>query len=316
MTRILAIEPGLETPEPEPRGLFSLLRWRRSTPSVPSYDFSPIATRIDEAITRATIARVAGEEPAIVDPPPAQPIDALQTGTPLCQGVFTIRARAKRWEGWQLPWFSEIDVPSGVNLRLINISSSGLLVESCRPLPSGETTTFRLWGPSRDVTMPARIVRSEVASADRVGVMYHAAAVFESALDTLIPVSTEPIEVETHLAGLVDLVHEKAARGVDSQVLRAEFEAGIMKLVRRSEIRLRDVPVAENDGRESVYFTIAGDESAVLQVTFAPDYQPRLVEFDALKAAAVAASRVVTLTDTARHVELTEETSHTRVSVS
>ncbi|HEY1306994.1 MAG TPA: hypothetical protein VGF24_25745 [Vicinamibacterales bacterium] len=305
MTSILAIEQRPETPEPEPRGLFSLLRWRRSTPLVPSYDFSPIATRIDEAITQATIARAAaaGEEPAMVDPPLSQqPIDAFQTGVPLYEDAFTIRERAKRWEGWQLPWFSEINVPSGVNLRLINISSSGLLVESCSRIPSGATTTFRLWGPSRDVTMPARIVRSEVASAGRTGVMYQAAAVFDSALDTLIPVSTEPVDVETHLAGLVDLVHEKAARGADPQALRAEFEAGIMKLVGRSEVRLRDVPVAENDGRESVYFTIAGGESAVLQVTFAPGYQPRLVEFDALKAAAVAASRVVTLTDTTRRV--------------
>ncbi|HKE82119.1 MAG TPA: hypothetical protein VKB50_00120 [Vicinamibacterales bacterium] len=305
MTRILAIEPIPETPEPEPRGLFSLLRWRRSTPLVPSYGISPIDTRIDGAITQATIARAvaAVEEPGMVVPSPAQqPIEALQTATPLCQDVFTMRERAKRWEGWQLPWFSEINVPSGVNLRLINISSSGLLVESCSRLPSGETTTFRLWGPSRDVTMPARIVRSEVASADRVGVMYQAAAVFDSAFDALMPASTEPIDVDTHLAGLVDLVHEKAARGVDPQALRAEFEAGVMTLVGQSEVRLRDVPVADNDGRESVYFTIAGDKSAVLQVTFAPDYQPRLVEFDALKAAAVAASRIVRLTDTARHV--------------
>jgi len=307
-----------ETPEPEPQGLFSRLRRRRTAPLMPSYDFSAIATRIEEAISQSAIAKAAneGEVPVMIDPPPAEQVEALHA-SPLCQDVFTMRERAMRWASWQLPWFSKIQVPWGANLRLINLSSSGLLFESCARIPSGAATSLRLFGPDRDVIVPGRIVRSEVASVDRVGVMYQAAVAFDYAFDTMMPGTTEPAaDVETHLAELVDLVHEKATQGALPEALRSDFEAGVMELVSKGEVRLRDVPVVENDGRESVYFTIAtSDESAVLQVTFDPDYQPRPEEFEALKAAAIAASKVVTLIDTAQEVAVTTETTHTLVSV-
>jgi hypothetical protein len=226
--------------------------------------------------------------------------------------VFTKRTRATRWEGWQLPWLKSINVPGGIEARLINLSSTGLLVESGARIAPGAATTFRLWGPHRDLTVPARIVRSEVASVDRFGVKYHAAAVFDFTFDTMMP---DPIEAGVHLDDLVETIRRKADGGASAAELCVEFEAGIMKLVSVRDVRLRDVPVAENDGRESVYFTVSRlDAPAVLQVTFEANYQPRADEFNALKAAAAAAARIVDAIGTARQIKITARTAPARVS--
>lgn len=304
---ILTIPPVVsDMREPEPTGLLARLRRRRPAPSAPMYDFGAIATRIEESIAQSGVAIAAAAEadaaPVVVPPAPqttaAEPLS-------ICRDLDSLRERAMRWEHAQLSWLSGVNAPWGITLRLINLSSTGLLVETGARLVPGAMTTFRLWGPERDVTVPARIVRSEVASVDSIGVKYHAAAVFEYAFDTLMPVNGAPVDAESQIAQLVDIVCEKSTSGVSAADLRAEFEAGVMKLVTARDVRLRDVPVVENDGRESVYFTIAGTSSpAVLQVTFDADYQPSAEEFDALKAAAAAAARIVPVTDTARQVAL------------
>jgi CheY-like chemotaxis protein len=304
---ILTIPPVVsDVREPEPTGLLARLRRRRPAPPAPMYDFGAIATRIEESIAQSGVAIAAAAEadaaPIIVPPAPQ-----TTAGEPLsiCRDMESLRERAMRWEHAQLSWLSGVNAPWGITLRLINLSSTGLLVETGARLVPGTMTTFRLWGPERDVTVPARIVRSDVASVDSIAVKYHAAAVFEYAFDTLMPVSAAPVDAESQLAQLVDIVCEKSASGVGAADLRAEFEAGVMKLVTARDIRLRDVPVVENDGRESVYFTIAGTSSpAVLQVTFDANYQPSAEEFDALKAAAAAAARIVPVTATARQVAL------------
>ena len=51
----------------------------------------------------------------------------------------------------------------GQHLRLLNISSSGLLVESGVRLSPGSATTFKIGGPDLDLVVPARIVRCRVA---------------------------------------------------------------------------------------------------------------------------------------------------------
>ena len=61
--------------------------------------------------------------------------------------------------------------------------------------------------------MPARIVRSEVAKVDRLGVKYHAAAVFDYAFDTMMPEESEPMDREALLADLVSSVLAHVRRG-------------------------------------------------------------------------------------------------------
>ncbi len=92
-------------------------------------------------------------------------------------------------------------------------------------------------------------------------------------------------------------VKAAAQRGASPDAIRAAFEQGVHQLVTAREIRLRDVPVVQNDGSESVYFTVATrDESPViLQATFEPDHLPRGEEFEVLRAAATMAHEVLEL---------------------
>jgi hypothetical protein len=64
--------------------------------------------------------------------------------------------------------------------------------------------------------------------------------------------------------------------------------------------------VAENDGRDAVYFLVPGSDRspAVLQATFEPGRQPELEEFQALKAASLAAADVLQFTEPTRQKSL------------
>jgi CheY-like chemotaxis protein len=307
---ILTIPAVMDQPEVATGGLMSRLM-RRQKSSRPSYDFSAVITRIEEALeqSRAEAAAAALDDaspaPPVIDGPSlvltTQDEQALSSW-----GLGPERKRAQRWTNSQLPWLASVKLSWGLELRLLNISSTGVLVESGVALAPGTTTTFQLRGPHQDMVVPGRVVRNRVATVNGLGVRYQAAAVFDTPFDALAAPDSNAIDPVEHLADLVASVREQAACGAHPADLRAEFEAGVLKLVTAREVRLRDVPVVENDGRESVYFTIAAPDStpAVLQVTFEPDYQPVPEEFDALVAAAQAAAKVLPLTETARQVSV------------
>lgn len=93
------------------------------------------------------------------------------------------RTRARRWDGRDLPWLTEVTLPWGLRVELLNISSSGVLVESAARFVEGSSTVFQLSGPARRLLIPARVVRSEVAIGDSPGVSYQAAAIFDEAME-------------------------------------------------------------------------------------------------------------------------------------
>jgi CheY-like chemotaxis protein len=294
----------LSTTETRSSGLFSRLLRRRQPEVWQSYDFSAVITRIEEALEQSKIAVAQAEEEA-EDEVAAAPI--VESPVSLLPVSSVLRAagsekRAPRWTMSDLPWLSNVRLSWGQHLRLLNISSSGLLVESGVRLSPGSKTSFKIGGPDLDLIVPARVVRCRVADVDALGVRYEAAAVFDQPVETLMAAEEESVDPVVHLATLVTTVQRHAASGILPAELRATFEAGVLDLIMAREVRLRDVPVAENDGRESVYFTIptSDDSHAVLQVTFNSNDQPGAEDFDVLVAAAEAASRVLALTGTTR----------------
>ena len=66
------------------------------------------------------------------------------------------------------------------------------------------------------------------------------------------------------------------------------------------------MPVVENDGRDSVYFTVPTLDGApaVLQVTFNPNDVPGAEDFGVLSAAVAAAAMVLPVTGTARQTNV------------
>lgn len=306
---ILALPPIVEpqeTPDSTLRGLLARLVGRRTT-QWKVCDFEAVAARIKETIEEARAA-AASPTPAapVIEPAVALPPITDEELRAFC-GLGMKQNRARRWTGADLPWLSSIRLSWGLELGLLNISCSGILVESGIRLTPGSRTDIHLGGPNKELVVPARVVRSRVAAVDQRGVKYQAAAEFERAFDALMPGTTDrPADPAEHLEDLVARVREGAAGGASPLDLRLEFEAGVHELVNAREIRLRETPVVENDGSDSVYFTIPthNNSPAVLQATFEPRCQPCLEEFEALKAASVAAAEVLEFTQTSRQLSL------------
>jgi hypothetical protein len=218
---------------------------------------------------------------------------------PILQAVGARPQRARRWAPVDLPWLSSVQTAWGQPVRVLNISGSGMLVESSSKLAPGSSTEFSLCGPGTEVVMPARVVRSEVAAVDGRGVKYQTAAVFDRGLDHLFregPESPTGLWATPQaLADLLSRVSVEIGRGRDAAAVRATFEQGLRQLVPAREIRIREVPIAPIDGTESIYFTVpdGGASRSILQATFEPDYEPAADEFTLLKAAAAAAAIVL-----------------------
>ena len=317
---VLTIPPVIELPAIEARsnGLFSRLRRRSEPQAWLIYDAGAVVTRIEEALEQSKIAaaraakemalaaRVAEEtamadaaivEETIVDDsePTVLTIESPLLSSNLCR-------RAPRLRRSDVPWLSTVKLSWGPSLRLLNISSSGMLIESGVRLSPGSPTSFKLGGQGIDLVVPARIIRCRVAEVDSFGVRYESAAAFDEPVEALIAACSESADATAKLADLVDMVHESAASGTPQAELRATFEAGVLELITAHDVRLRDVPLVQDDGRESIYFTIPtpDDSDAVLQVTFNAHHEPNADDFALLIAAAEAASRVVPLTHTTR----------------
>jgi hypothetical protein len=66
-------------------------------------------------------------------------------------------------------------------VKLLNISSSGILIDSEYKLTPGRSTEFQLWGPYKQLIVAARIVRSEQTNGR--GTRYLTAAAFDFKVD-------------------------------------------------------------------------------------------------------------------------------------
>lgn len=194
-----------------------------------------------------------------------------------------------------MPWFS-VKLPWGLEARLLNISSTGLLLESGTKLTPGSISELRLCGRDGELAVAACFVRSEIASVDHIGVKYHTAVSFEKPLRALEqrslsrPVSS-PI---TALGELLTQVSAALDRHSDLSA-RAALEQGIGYAVHAQDIQFRDVPIDPGEGSESTYFAVPTGlaSPAVLQVRFANGYTPTDFEFKLLKAAAGLAAVVL-----------------------
>ena len=109
--------------------------------------------------------------------------------------------RARRWSSRNGAPLSGVRLSSGFVGELLNISSSGLLVESDSALMPGNAVTFefcgpteeliRLWRPNAELAVSAHIVRSEVSKAGPACFRYRVAARFCDELELL---SAEPTD--------------------------------------------------------------------------------------------------------------------------
>ena len=201
------------------------------------------------------------------------------------------RRRARRRLTGELPWLATVQLPWGTEVKVLDISKSGVLLESPLRLVVGSTLDLQLVGQDGQVRVSARLVRSEIADVNRLGVRYRAAAAFTR--DLQIPGLLSDAHARPGPRALADLLSRVVAN-VDvasAADLRGTFERELRELLSVRDVRLRVTPVIESFGTESIVFAVPQcvGPSPVLQVTFHRDYQPSLPEFRLLKAAAAVA---------------------------
>jgi CheY-like chemotaxis protein len=210
----------------------------------------------------------------------------------------TDRRRARRRPATELPGLWAVRFPLCPEAKVVDISSTGVLVETSSKISPGGTLDLHVLGQNIDFRVPARMVRSEVASVDRLGVKYRAAAAFSHELDIAGLQMAAPPDASTMpkvLADMLARVLSDVDRRSSDASLRARFEQELRQLLPVREIKIRRTPVIPDETTESVYFTVprASGSRPILQAVFEPDYLPSAIEFRILKAAAGVAAVIL-----------------------
>jgi hypothetical protein len=196
-----------------------------------------------------------------------------------------------------VPWLSGIKVSWGAELQLINISSSGVLVETGSKFAPGSTTDLHLTGPDTNLVVPVRFIRSDVARIDGLGVRYRAAAAFTTELDLANPrrdapvASTPPGELAALFAAVL------AKKDTLNEPAHVQFAKGLRRLVGARDVQVRTGSIGSAGGQETLYFDVPGDDRSrtTLQVVFDRHQDVTDAQFRLLKAAAWITAAVLEL---------------------
>lgn len=203
---VLTLPPLVDTEDPESSaGLMSRLFRRRRRQSWPTYDADAVASRIEDALQQSKRdaprfadlwqrpARLLLMEPEGPAPEETSLVYTLDADLARFLGIQPQQDRAPRWERSDLLWLENIRLTWGANLHLVNMSSSGLLVESGIRMTVGNLTDFQFEDrEEQDYVMSGRVVRSDVASVSGVGVKYVTAAVFDKPFESIGPNESLP----------------------------------------------------------------------------------------------------------------------------
>ena len=315
---VIMVPPLLDRPETrEVRSVFSMISRRRPAPR-PSYDLAAVAARIDEALRQVREQKDNPRiRPARLEPSTGLMLRSAIDGTPVAAIPLVGGAeeplllqrkrleRAPRFGVRDLPSRCTLTTPAGFIVRMVNVSETGVLFESPLKFSRDSETSLSLLSPEKTLILPARIVRSEVAAVNGVGVTYQTAAQFSEALQFLKKVAPtvevlQPVApalqlpaAPSFLADLLVRVTTELYHHHRGEAARAAFEAGLRQLVPACEVRLCDRLVRRADAGDSIYFAVPGASGVVVQATFEPDHEPTIEEFKLLKAAAAMASVIV-----------------------
>jgi hypothetical protein len=196
-----------------------------------------------------------------------------------------------------VPWLSGVKAAWGTELELINISSTGLLVETGSKFTPGSTTELHLSGPDTNLIVPVRFIRSDVARIDGLGVRYRAAAAFAKEVDLAGPrrESGVPATPPQELASLFGNVLVNAEDRRDPAHVR--FAQGLRELIGARDVQVRTGAASTSGGAETLYFDVPGEDRVrtTLQVTFDRNRHVSNADFRLMKAAAWLTAAVLEL---------------------
>jgi hypothetical protein len=315
---VITIPPLLEAPEltEAPRRRFALAFNRRPSRR-PSYDAGAVLARIEEAMREAREAkanprvRPVHVEPAtalILHPAAASDLALMRVPTMVnaVRGPLHFERkhleRARRFAVDELPSRCTLATPAGLIVRMLNVSSTGVLFESPLKFPRDSETLLNVLAPESTHVLPARIVRSEVATVTGTGVTYQTAAHFGAALELfkevprpveVIDITATPHVAPQSLADLIVRVTTELYQHRRSDDARAEFETGLRQLVPGCNVTLADRLVEPADDIDSLYFAVPAVSGVMVRATFEPGHEATKEELKLLRAAAALASVIV-----------------------
>jgi hypothetical protein len=121
-------------------------------------------------------------------------IATVSSRSPLTDRTYHSDRRAHvRLKPTAVPWLRGARLRYGCDVHVIDISATGIQVESTKPLKSGASVVFELSGETNTVVVPARVVRCR-ESVVRDQVRYRAACSFTAPL--VVPVAGSETSTE------------------------------------------------------------------------------------------------------------------------
>jgi hypothetical protein len=220
------------------------------------------------------------------------------------------RPRAPRWKGDNIPWLTNVTMPLGLQVRLVNISRSGLLIESRGHFVVGQPAAFELHGRLR-VVVPGRFVRTtelrtnSASNGPEGARVYHSAALFDDDLPLFAPLAsgTHAGAVITHdLGEVLAWVRGEARSGMRPERIRAAFELSVQELVGARAVLICRAPAQADEPGDSVCLPVPTTDGSVafLQAIYDTARPPSSQAFEQLKAAAELAADVLEMETAAR----------------
>jgi hypothetical protein len=167
---------------------------------------------------------------------------------------------------------STVKFPWGLEARLLNISSTGLLFESGTRIAPGSCQRLTLSGPEIELEVPASFVRSEVALVNGLGVKYHIAVMFAAPVELADSVvSAAEASTPRTLSHLLAQVAAELSRdtGADRRPL---LERAIRRVTGACEVRIERGGVDRAATESVVEFAMASrmEPALKLRAAFAP----------------------------------------------
>jgi len=309
---VLSIPPATRGFDDEPvdagrRSLFARLRRKRPAPRPFYYDPGMLVARIGDALREARKSKNLPRPRLALPPKPdAETMLVRVTQTPEWErtGLTVVPKvappirierphvnRARRLSMAELPHRITLATRSGA-VKMINLSDSGILFESPLKYTPDTETALSLFGPHAKFDLPARIIRSEAATVDSLGVTYQTAASFgeERALLTMLgAMPGEVLAPQRSLSDLLVRVTTELYETGDYDEAQAVFDT-FLRSFGGCQVRLARSLSEPRDGYESIQFKVSAPTRAMLEVTFDRGHEPSAADFAQLKAAAAIAS--------------------------
>jgi hypothetical protein len=210
--------------------------------------------------------------------------------------------RAPRWKGDNIPWLTRVTMPLGLEVRLVNISRSGLLIESRGQFVLGQPAAFELHGRLR-VVVPGRFVRA--GAAPDAGGYFQSAALFDDDLPLFAPRTAGApggVTITNDLGDVLAWVRGQARSGLKAERIRAAFELSVQELVGARAVLICRAPAEADEPGDSLCLPVPTSDGsqAFLQAIYDTSRPPSSGAFEQLQAAATLAADVLEIEHAAR----------------